>query len=227
MDTRLVYWGRCRSGSRWFWFAQHVDHCAEDMPCRDGWADTEDAAVEAARAAVVELAGDAPTRASVSHGSAAYRLKAINADRRKARPASDDTDAAPVEYLYALHHYVSDAGWIPDEWSVRSFRITKKTPKRVYYVRRSYAGEEPEIGFVNRQELEANGSVRNRGVHWCMDDSELFLEPPELPTAKRQPEPSLSELRKAMADSHPDRGGDRDSFQAARQAYLAARAAAV
>lgn len=41
---------------------------------------------------------------------------------------------------------------------------------------------------------------------------------------RRPTPPSLPELRAAMADAHPDRGGSDEAFIAARQRYERARA---
>jgi hypothetical protein len=73
--TLLVLHGRCRSGKRWFWAAmacpdpgQPLHHC-DDPVCvyggagHDyGWADTEEGALNAMRAAVVVLGGPRKTR---------------------------------------------------------------------------------------------------------------------------------------------------------------------
>lgn len=126
-------------------------------------------------------------------------------------------DAAPVEYLYG-----KDYGEHTDFVSVVvRFRITKKTAKRIYYVREeTYRG--PEIGFVDRIKLETEGKVYRRSGRWWEKDFPVYVEPPEI--ISRRPGPrSVSELRRAMADAHPDRGGDRDAFQAARSKYLQAK----
>lgn len=75
-----------------------------------------------------------------------------------------------MEYLYGT--YSGDM-----YRSVVEFRITKKTPKRVYYIRSVHRyGDEEEIetGYVNRETLERDGEIYNRGVHWCMDDYHLL-----------------------------------------------------
>jgi len=67
--TLLVLHGRCRSGRRWFWTALAVadpgqarHECDEPLCIKGGlhdygWADTEPAALDAMRSAVIELGG--------------------------------------------------------------------------------------------------------------------------------------------------------------------------
>lgn len=216
IDNRdLITWGRCRSGQRWFWAAGIF---LTDVSAHD-WADTEQEAIETARAVVVGLAAQQAAIATQRHGYASNILKDINAEKRKVRPAKkDETTTAPIEYLYAIdgNRFDGNDDWIASY--IVTFRITKKTPKRIYYVRSQYDGEDPVIGFVNRQDIEANGEVHNYGVHWCRPDRHLYLNPPDVGSG-REPEPDLAELKAAMAAAHPDRGGSDAAFIAARQKY--------
>lgn len=224
-DGRLIRWGRCRSGKRWFWVIVSLRYDIEDLDQTYGWADTEDQAFADARAAVVTLADGAPAVADLTHGVATRTLKEVNAAKRKARPSNGDTDPGRIEYLYGKW-------WDNEDCKSRlvTFRITKKTPRRVYYAREwpfTFADGEPHIGYVDRQKLEADGEVRNRGVHWSEPDRYLYAEPPDL--SRRQPptpaeqEAELSRLRAEMADAHPDRGGTNDGFIAARRRYVQAK----
>jgi hypothetical protein len=119
---------------------------------------------------------------------------------------------APVEFLYELW----DANWDDGplgNYQIHRHPITKKTSKRIYF---TLIGGQP--GFVNRQRIEADGEIYHvRLVR------RLHLAPPEIPS--RPKPPSLSELRKAMAAAHPDRGGSDEAFIAARQRYEKARTA--
>jgi hypothetical protein len=245
------YYGRCRSGRRWFWVAGDLGRALDHDGYRPerGWEDTEGQALAAARAAVERLAGGQPGYASFRAGWATTELKRVNAERRRNRPDPGTSDAKPVEYLYAHNTWRCDNGYgrcpcrdLParEAWQhhLIPYRITKKTAKRIYYIRREphrdgqvISTDELEIGYVDRQKLEADGEVSNRGVHWSQDDSHLYAttDPPEWwnpwRSAWSTETATLSQLRKEMADAHPDRGGDRDRFMAARARYLAAKGA--
>jgi hypothetical protein len=237
----LVMRGRCQSGRRWFWFAALTDwsggrHCDEPIcvyggPHEHGWADTEQAALASIRAAVVRLGGDPdpvdwrgrPDR-SVGAGAAASALKRINSARRTARPPSSATDAGPVEYLYGTCYYVPDDARMPEERRVIQFRITRRTAKRIYYIRRERGHDGADIGFVSREALERDGRASNGAVHWSASDSDLYATR-ELAEAalfgdrRAKSSPDLRQLRREMADARPDRGGTNEAFIAARERY--------
>lgn len=121
------------------------------------------------------------------------------------------TDLAVTEYLYELW----DANWDDgplSNWQILRHEITKKTAKRIYFV---YGNG--RAGFVDRQKIEADGEI-----YHGYTPRRLHLTPPDLLT--RPKPPSLPELRKAMADAHPDRGGTDAEFIAARARYERARA---
>ncbi|MFJ4738748.1 hypothetical protein [Streptomyces sp. NPDC088775] len=126
---------------------------------------------------------------------------------------------APVEFLYGVDSGVSDDSRFYRPPRVVKFRITKKTPKRIYYVRRD-DGLTASTGFVDRQRIEADGEIYSRTRGWWAPDFHLYLEPPFLEQAKQ---PSITELKAAMAATHPDRGGSEAEFIAARQRYEHAR----
>lgn len=158
----LVHWGRCRSGRRWFWYAAVLDfgregHCGEPV-CRDnwgahehGWADSEAAMATAMCEAVMRLGGvdprwnKAPGALAAGTGSATAALKRINTARRRARPPSGITDAAPARYLYEADLMYFDDG--SENRGVREWQIARKTPRRVYFA---------DGTFVSRAELETD-----------------------------------------------------------------------
>jgi hypothetical protein len=231
-DALLFQYGRCRSGKRWFWSAQCWSWRLDEELEAHGWADTEGQAVTDARAAVERLADGRPARAYVCQGVASSALKRVNADRLRARPSPGTSDARPVEYLYG-HSSCDYSSLCPcseltgrERWDyhIVPYRITRKTAKRIYYVRGQRTLDEPEIGYVDRQKLEADGKVYRRSGHWWDDDFPVYARPPEPPDEPAGPAMAdVSRLRAEMADAHPDRGGDRDSFMAARERYLAAK----
>ena len=235
-ERDLIWWGRCQSGRRWFWATTVLTYSDSDARREHGWADTEDQASCAARASVVTLAAGRPAIASVRHGHASDRLKEINAEKRRNRPSNGGTDTGSVEYLYGdnSHHWDGNQcgcddleGQAKQNYHIVRFQITKKTAKRIYYIRRGFGFADPEIGYVSRQELEANGEVRNRGVHWSSTDRLLYAEPPDInlwePPTPDELRADISRLRADMADAHPDRGGSNAEFIAAHQRYQQAR----
>lgn len=119
---------------------------------------------------------------------------------------------APAEYLYELW----DANWDDGplgNYQVLAHPITKKTPRRIYF---TYSTGGHRTGYVDRQRIEADGVIYHGYTR-----RRLHLTPPEIPSRPRKP--SLPELRKAMADAHPDRGGTDAEFIAARARYERAR----
>lgn len=210
----LIQWGRCRSGRRWFWIAVNV---GDDKDVH-GWTDNKVEATVAARAAVVALADGARAVADLRHGVATYRLRKLNTERRRARPSNGGTDTTVREYLYARG--VDSDG---DHRTI-AFPITKRTAKRVYYQRTPWRQhvDDQEIGYVDRDELEANGEVRRRSAGWWEPDSRLYIKPPPLDTSPDRIE-EVGRLKADMAAAHPDRGGTNQEFIAARQRYEHAR----
>ena len=219
-----VFWGRCRSGKRWFWAAIALP-LDGDATTAHGWADTEDQALTEARTGVVQLTAGKPAYASMRAGTASGALKRINAEKRKARPASGRTDTGMVEYLYGVSR-VWDADARRLKEGIVPFRITKKTAKRIYYVRCEHDGEDPQIGFVDRQEIESKGEAQtSRG--WWVPDCHLYAAPPDLDAGRGEREADdvarLAELKQRMADAHPDRGGDAEEFRRLRAEYVRLR----
>lgn len=119
---------------------------------------------------------------------------------------------AQAEYLYELW----DANW--DDGPLGNYQIlrhpiTKKTTKRIYFTLHN-----GRSGFVNRQRIEATGEI-----YYGYSRRHLHLTCPEIPARPKPPD--LAELKAAMADAHPDRGGTDAEFIAARRRYEQARAA--
>jgi hypothetical protein len=131
-DCRLWY-GRCKSGKRWFWQVRGYGG-AREWDGEQGWADTEEQALAAGTSAIKQFAAGRRAFVVCRHGSASYMLKRINKDKRAAQWHPADTNSKVTEYLYgSTSRYTGPGG--PDGSLVR-FRITKKTAKRVYYLRR-------------------------------------------------------------------------------------------
>ncbi|WP_399554190.1 hypothetical protein OG582_40395 (plasmid) [Streptomyces anulatus] len=118
-------------------------------------------------------------------------------------------EVVATEYLYELW----DANWDDGplgNYKVLRYEITKKTPKRIYFVMNGRSG------FVDRPRIEADGEILHGYTR-----RRLHLNPPEIPSQRKSP--SLPELKQAMADAHPDRGGTDEAFIAARARYERAR----
>ena len=139
------------------------------------------------------------------------------------------TEPEQVEYLYAIATGVADDSRFDTGPHVVRFRITRKTSRRIYYVRAERGHQRPdgtwcpvtEIGYIDRQAIERDGEIRRRSAGWWEVDGTLYLRPPELPD--QTPRPDLGELKAAMAAAHPDRGGTDAEFIAARARYENAR----
>lgn len=120
------------------------------------------------------------------------------------------SEVAATEYLFELWDTNWDDGPLGN-YQILRYPITKKTAKRIYFTFTN-----GRTGFVNRQRIEADGEI-----YYGPTLHRLHLTLPEIP--HRSKSPSLPELRKAMADAHPDRGGNDSEFIAARQRYERAR----
>jgi hypothetical protein len=121
-----------------------------------------------------------------------------------------------AEFLYGVRPgwYDGNDDWRPAE--VVAFRITRKTPRRVYYDAGLLAGRQPQIRFVDRHRLETDGEVTRKSGQWWEPDLTVYLQPPAVwPPAA----PGLAVLKAEMAAAHPDRGGTGEAFIAARRRY--------
>ncbi|MEI5100344.1 hypothetical protein RB200_19675 [Streptomyces sp. PmtG] len=117
-----------------------------------------------------------------------------------------------IEYLYELW----DANWDDGplgNYQVLAHPITKKTARRIYF---TYSTGGHRAGYVDRQKIEADGEIYHG---YTM--RRLHLAPPEIPHQPKRA--TLAELKQAMADAHPDRGGSDEVFIAARERYQRAR----
>jgi hypothetical protein len=184
------------------WFEQH------------GWAETEEAAVAAAMAAVQEVRVGSLSIACMFQGFASRKLKDLNEAKRAARPAPDTSDAKAIEYIYA--------------WN-RRHQVFKKTKTRVYYNKYEdgdWQATSPSLStertcFVERAHLEAPDDqdywIDRKGrkrYRWA------YLRPQQ---RKQEAPVSLAELKAEMVAAHPDRGGSNAAFIEARKRYNAAR----
>jgi hypothetical protein len=129
-------------------------------------------------------------------------------------------DLLAVEYLYAIqaeHHQGDDNRfYVPKK--VITFRVTRKTPKRIYYVRSEHRGD---IGYIDRQQIEAVGEIWRKSAGWWEPDARLYLQPPVLDVYA--PAPDLAELKAAMRTAHLDMGGSQEAFLEAHERYERAR----
>ena len=237
------FYARCKSGKKWFWCVRGwivgQSYIFDETAFKEhGWTDSEAHAFIEGTAAIKRFAAGRPVIAQFNHGFAYHELKQINKTKRAAQWRPTDTNSKVVEYLYGYFY----GG---DDISLKRFRITKRTAKRIYYSReaeyinehgepidfgniRSSSSNDNVIGYVNRQKLEADGKVDNRGVHWSASDSTLYASLQGLlgrfgNRYRPEDKPNLQQLKADMAAAHPDRGGSNAAFIEARKAYLDAR----
>jgi len=127
-----------------------------------------------------------------------------------------------VEYLYAIEaeHYEGDDNRFYVPKRVITFRITKKTAKRIYYLRYEHRGR-GDVGYIDRQQIEAEGELFRKSAGWWEPDARLYLKPPVLEVYA--PAPDLAALKAAMRAAHPDMGGTHEAFLEAHERYERAR----
>lgn len=214
----LILAGRTKSGARWFW-AVAVLGDGGLVDVASGYADTEAEAVAAYTAAAEREAAGRLLRAFVQAGVAVDARKRLGAAQRAARTAPDTVDAAPVEYLFGVERRWGD---VEERYRVVPFQITRRTARRVFYLR----GRDRGIGSVDRVVLERDGVAINKARRAYEADGELYAtiararaSMPSEPAAA----PALRELRRAAADAHPDRGGTHEGFLAANARYEKAK----
>jgi hypothetical protein len=220
-------YGRCKSGKRWFWCVrgwikgEPSTRVWDDRFNEHGYANTEAEALATGTAAIKRFAAGRRAIVRFQHGQARYELKKINEAKRTARWSDappDGSDTRAAEYLY-------------NQWGDK-FRITKKTAKRIFYVKeKSYGYEHGEIGFVSRDEVADDWpgptwrELRDlqEKVGW-RNAPKVFLKP--LPPGfhdRDEPPIDLARLKAEMAAAHPDKGGSSAAFIEARQRYVEAR----
>ena len=177
--TRVEH-GRCKSGSRWFWYAAVLDYDyprCEDAVCvpglhphEYGWEETEDLALKVMAETVARLGGEVRKgayrgNAPGSARAASAALKRVNAARRRARPPKQGvSEAAPVEYLYEPWSW-SDYDNPPYEThkGIREIPVVKKTARRIYYDNSSSWDREDGVvtlGYISREEFETDARCR-------------------------------------------------------------------
>src|SRR5271165_3394503 len=118
LGDKFLFYGRCKSGRRWFWTAYDF-RTQGDGTKAHGWEDTEQAALDAARAAIVRIAGGHKAFATYRVDFASRELKEINAAKRAARPPPNSKDSKFTEYLYSYG---------------KRYQIIKKTARRIYFL---------------------------------------------------------------------------------------------
>lgn len=127
-----------------------------------------------------------------------------------------------VEYLYGTKVEWPDDG--PEIREVVLFRITRKTARRVYYIRQERRSGHVDIGYVDRETLDRDGQVSRRSGRWWEDDRRLHATregaEADLGIGQYAPElPDLAKLKQDMTSAHPDRGGTAEDFIRARKQY--------
>jgi hypothetical protein len=159
-------------------------------------------------------------------------------------PRADATDAASVECLYVPCTRIRYHGHSAEvrRW-VQAVPIVKKTVKWIYYASDSWNPREAIVGpgRISREQFEADRHGYPVGVipipgdrHGAGPVGRLFFasrqaaerhlyrgerEPAKQPAAQAA---LIKQLRHAMADAHPDRGGTVEQFIQARRRYQTA-----
>jgi hypothetical protein len=129
LDDKFLIYGRCKSGRRWFWMAYDYRARCDDQTDAGahGWEDTEQAANDAARAAIVRIADGKKAFATFKAGFASEELKDINKAKRAARSPSVSKDSKLTEYLgYSRDHDTYG-------FYFKRYQIIKKTAQRIYF----------------------------------------------------------------------------------------------
>jgi hypothetical protein len=187
---------------------------------------------------------DKPGRRVRGRLTGAAALRRIGAAVRKAWPPDPGADdAAPAGYLYVP--CVRDHG-VPAQtrrW-VQQVPIVKKTANRIYYASDSWDRIQAVVspGSINRQDFETDTRCRHgypAGVipvpgarpgsagqlfFATRQAAEYHLYRGEHERAGQAAREAsrINELRRAMADAHPDRGGTAEQFIEARRRYQTA-----
>lgn len=171
-------------------------------------------------------------------------LKRLGAAGRKALPPEPGADdAAAVDFLYVACVRVRHQGRSSETrgW-VREVPIVKTTAQWIYYTSDSWNRREAVVspGRISRQQFQTDtrgypaGVIPIPGVHRPGSAGQLFFATREaaeehLHRGERErdgraaPEAAgIRELRRVMAEAHPDRGGTAEQFIQARRRYKAA-----
>ena len=182
------------------------------------------------------------------------RIGAARRKARSQKPGFDD--AAPAGYLYVpcarSRNHGNSAG--TRRW-VQEVPIIKKTAKLIYYTSDSWDRREAVVspGCISREQFETDTRCRDDWEHCphgedrCRHGYPAGVIP--VPSDRSRPGPAGrlffatrqaaedhlhcgerqragQELRRAMADAHPDRGGTAEQFIQARRRYQTALRAA-
>jgi hypothetical protein len=159
--------------------------------------------------------------------SALKRVSTAGRQARVSAPATDGT--ALIEYLY-----------VPCARRVQPVPIIRKTAKWIYYTSDSWDRSAAVVspGCISRQQFESAGVIpipddrhgagpAGRLFFATREAAEacLYRREREHPGRPAPPAPLIKQLRRAMADAHPDRGGTTAQFMAAHRRYQTARQA--
>jgi hypothetical protein len=164
-------------------------------------------------------------------------IAASRSGRSRARgPAAPrGTGATPVGYLYVacvgIGYHGHRAG--TRRW-VQEVPIVRKTARLIFYASESWDRREAVVspGCISREQFETDGVIPVPGHrhgpgpagHLFFASREaaeaaLYLGEGERAERGGAGAPSIRELRRAMADAHPDRGGSAEQFIEARRRY--------
>lgn len=133
---------------------------------------------------------------------------------------------AVIEYLYGAEHYWPEPRTAWPASRIIAFRIVRKTPKRIHYIRHQ-DGAAVSYGSADRHAIETIGVTPGHPARPGDPDRWLYATRAHAETATGSGPPpppggDLRELRRDMAAAHPDRGGTPETFQDAAQRYQAA-----
>lgn len=141
-------------------------------------------------------------------------------------PVGPTGPGQPIAGLYRVWNRCFDGCWDYDFGGIKPdhqcyqtlpFTVTKTTAKRIYF-----RDDRGRNYFIAREAFRTD----ERGDVVAFHRGLLELLYLNEPTWHIRVHKTLADLRRDMADAHPDRGGTRETFQAARRRYTTARAAA-
>lgn len=174
-------------------------------------------------------------------------LRRLGAARRNTQPQKPPADgAATTEFLYVPCTCDNGGAGETRRW-VQEVPIVRKTARLIYYTSDSWDRREAVVspGCISREQFDADTRGRKEGLRRhgypagvipipghlrteaagrlffaTREAAERALRDGERERAGRQA--GLKELRRVMADAHPDRGGTADQFIQARGRYQSA-----
>jgi hypothetical protein len=160
----------------------------------------------------------------------------VSTAARKARPPKPGAyEAVQVEYLYVPCVRIRGNGYFAEthRW-VQEVPIVRKTAKWIYHGSDSWDRNGAVVGpgCISRDEFEAAGVIpipgdrhrpgpTGRQFFATREAAEADLHRGEREPAEQAARelPPIKELRRAMAEAHPDRGGTAERFIEARRQY--------